>query len=449
MFAKRPILSSALVAGTAIGGAYLYADYQDLWDDKSIERRDENAVDVQRPEIGEAQPTVLPNSEQATAHGAGEAPAQGTTPDTEVQTFPLPPTGPIEEQDLPPLPNPSKEASTPLASRPSRETPILTNPSSDMASRPHPASREGNRQAKRPSPAVMPDYSDQNPKPPPSLPQTLWERASSWVESSWQRVRQEARDFFDPPPPVEPILQRNQPAGAACVRKTPLPGLFAGMDGAQTGADERFALYRKCVKVAKGYDKYFTDDFLAKTEAVAGHVGAKPAHLLAVMAAETGGSLSPKERNDIGATGIIQFTKTTAKGLGTSTQELAGMINTQQLDYVQKYLEQRRAHGVPPKLGGPVKGPVPLDSIPRLYGAVWYGTPLDNEDTVLHRWPERPYLLNWNMDVDPRTGKLEGATVNPGTRHGVKGYINGNDLVWFIKKNGTRANQAGCTHFLD
>ena len=227
MFAKRPILSSALVAGTAIGGAYLYADYQDLWDDKSIERRDENAVDVQRPEIGEAQPTVLPNSEQATAHGAGEAPAQGTTPDTEVQTFPLPPTGPIEEQDLPPLPNPSKEASTPLASRPSRETPILTNPSSDMASRPHPASREGNRQAKRPSPAVMPDYSDQNPKPPPSLPQTLWERASSWAESSWQRVRQEARDFFDPPPPVEPILQRNQPAGAACVRKTPLPNLFA------------------------------------------------------------------------------------------------------------------------------------------------------------------------------------------------------------------------------
>jgi len=58
---------------------------------------------------------------------------------------------------------------------------------------------------------------------------------------------------------------------------------------------------------------------------MAGRLGAKPEHLLAVMSFETGGSFSPSETNFIGATGLIQFIPDTARGLGTSTAQLARM----------------------------------------------------------------------------------------------------------------------------
>lgn len=40
------------------------------------------------------------------------------------------------------------------------------------------------------------------------------------------------------------------------------------------------------------------------------------------------------------AVGLIQFMPATARGLGTSTEELAGMSRTEQLVYVERYLEQ-------------------------------------------------------------------------------------------------------------
>ena len=58
------------------------------------------------------------------------------------------------------------------------------------------------------------------------------------------------------------------------------------------------------------------------------------------MSFETGGEFSPatKNRMQSGATGLIQFTDKTAKGLGTTTEALAKMTPEQQLDYVEKYL---------------------------------------------------------------------------------------------------------------
>lgn len=61
--------------------------------------------------------------------------------------------------------------------------------------------------------------------------------------------------------------------------------------------------------------------------------------LMACMAWETGERFSSSIRNmaGSGATGLIQFMPATARGLGTTTDELAKMDEIQQLDYVYRY----------------------------------------------------------------------------------------------------------------
>jgi len=63
--------------------------------------------------------------------------------------------------------------------------------------------------------------------------------------------------------------------------------------------------------------------------------------LMACMAFESGGTFSPHVKNmaGSGATGLIQFMPATAQSLGTTTDELAKMSATQQLDYVQRYFK--------------------------------------------------------------------------------------------------------------
>jgi hypothetical protein len=63
--------------------------------------------------------------------------------------------------------------------------------------------------------------------------------------------------------------------------------------------------------------------------------------LLAMMDFETGGTFDPATKNmaGSGATGLIQFMPDTAKSLGTSTEELSQMSRSEQLSYVDKYLE--------------------------------------------------------------------------------------------------------------
>lgn len=63
--------------------------------------------------------------------------------------------------------------------------------------------------------------------------------------------------------------------------------------------------------------------------------------LMSCMAFESGETFSPSVKNAAGsgATGLIQFMPATAKGLGTTTTELAAMSAVQQLDYVYKYFK--------------------------------------------------------------------------------------------------------------
>lgn len=63
--------------------------------------------------------------------------------------------------------------------------------------------------------------------------------------------------------------------------------------------------------------------------------------LMAAMAFESGETFSPSIRNAAGsgATGLIQFMPSTAKGLGTTTTELAKMTAVDQLFYVEQYFK--------------------------------------------------------------------------------------------------------------
>ena len=70
--------------------------------------------------------------------------------------------------------------------------------------------------------------------------------------------------------------------------------------------------------------------------------------ILAMMDFETGGTFDPAQKNlgpdgtpetGSGATGLIQFTPDTAKGLGTSTDDLSQMSRSEQLEYVDKHFE--------------------------------------------------------------------------------------------------------------
>lgn len=69
--------------------------------------------------------------------------------------------------------------------------------------------------------------------------------------------------------------------------------------------------------------------------------------LYGVMSFESAGSFDPAKRNmqGSGATGLIQFMPETARGLGTSTNQLAGMSRTQQLKYVDKYFANKGIEG--------------------------------------------------------------------------------------------------------
>ena len=69
-------------------------------------------------------------------------------------------------------------------------------------------------------------------------------------------------------------------------------------------------------------------------------------YLYAVMGFETGGTFSPSIQNPKSkATGLIQFTSSTAKGLGTTTDKLAKMTRAEQLEYVDKHFSNKNITG--------------------------------------------------------------------------------------------------------
>lgn len=72
---------------------------------------------------------------------------------------------------------------------------------------------------------------------------------------------------------------------------------------------------------------------------IADTLGLNPDHLMACMAWESGESFRSDIKNAAGsgATGLIQFMPSTAKGMGTTTAILAAMSAEDQLNFVYRY----------------------------------------------------------------------------------------------------------------
>jgi hypothetical protein len=113
------------------------------------------------------------------------------------------------------------------------------------------------------------------------------------------------------------------------------------------------SLYAPCsphfdFEPVKVYDPYkvtlFTDkmsnDFINKVESVCRELEIPSDWLVGVMWHES--RLNSKIVNRIGATGLIQFLPSTAKGLNTTTKKLLEMSDTAQLNYVGKFYKNMK-----------------------------------------------------------------------------------------------------------
>mgnify|MGYP001168679379 CR=1 FL=1 len=136
-----------------------------------------------------------------------------------------------------------------------------------------------------------------------------------------------------------------------------------------------------------------SQEFRNKVREIGGRLRINPNWLMAVMAFETNYSFSPSIPNAAGsgAIGLIQFMPGTARGLGTSTQQLAGMTAVQQLDYVERFYQPYANK---------------IRSLYDAYVAVFYPAALDKpDDFVIFTRPSVGYTQNASLDLD-RDGKI-------------------------------------------
>jgi hypothetical protein len=159
-----------------------------------------------------------------------------------------------------------------------------------------------------------------------------------------------------------------------------------GTTGAGGGGDDSGSgLSGSGTQIAWG--KKVSADFKTKVIAICSGLGCDPSQLMAAMAFETGNTFSPTEQNRLsGATGLIQFMPSTARGLGTSIQALLQMTAIEQLDYVQKYM-------------APFKGR--MHSLSDVYMTILYPVAVGKPDSqVLFAAPSRAYQQNRGLDVN-------------------------------------------------
>ena len=162
----------------------------------------------------------------------------------------------------------------------------------------------------------------------------------------------------------------------------------------ETNAANRNSFDYNSIQGVSG-NRFVTAEFIRGVEAMAGRLGTRPEYILAVMSFETGGSFNPAIRNGIGATGLIQFLPSTARGLGTTTDALARMSSVEQLRFVEKYFDQTNFRG---RLG----------SLEGLYTAVLSGSARSNPNDVLFRRGTRAYEqnpLDWNRNGEITAGE--------------------------------------------
>jgi hypothetical protein len=102
-------------------------------------------------------------------------------------------------------------------------------------------------------------------------------------------------------------------------------------------------------------------------------------------------NMNPAQRNLAGgsATGLIQFLSSTAKILGTTTNYLASLTRTQQMDWVEKYFKNTKISKVP--------NPTLSDVYMCILGPAYCGQP---ESTPVYTKPSDNYYGNSGLDTD-------------------------------------------------
>lgn len=83
--------------------------------------------------------------------------------------------------------------------------------------------------------------------------------------------------------------------------------------------------------------------FVTKVIDISNKLGVDPNWLMAIMDLETGGKFTASVTNSLGYTGLIQFSESSAKSVGTTTAKLRAMTAVAQLDYVYKYFLPHKA----------------------------------------------------------------------------------------------------------
>lgn len=128
-----------------------------------------------------------------------------------------------------------------------------------------------------------------------------------------------------------------------------------------------------------------SQEFRVRVREIAGNLNIDASWLMAVMGFETGYSFSPSIKNPgSSATGLIQFTAATARGLGTSTVQLARMTDVQQLTWVEKYFQQYKGR---------------INNLGDCYMAVFWPAGIGKPDTyVIATSPSSVYNANSGLD---------------------------------------------------
>lgn len=139
-------------------------------------------------------------------------------------------------------------------------------------------------------------------------------------------------------------------------------------------------------------------EFIGAVNTLASDFNIAPDDIYRAIEFETAGSWSPSIRNPNGsATGLIQFLESTARGLGTSTAELASMTRGQQMEYVRRYLE-------------PYKGRI--KNFGDLYMAIHWPAGIGKDETyVMYRSGTAAYDSNRNLDTNGDGTVTRGETI--------------------------------------
>jgi hypothetical protein len=171
-------------------------------------------------------------------------------------------------------------------------------------------------------------------------------------------------------------------------------GAFVNARRMAAGIEKPFAkmsplLFKYCKAVA--WSAKQSPEFISRVQWIVGALGMAPTgvdDMMACIAWESGETFSAGVVNKAGsgATGLIQFMPSTAKGMGTTVETLAKLSDVAQLDYVYKYFL-------------PYKGK--LKNLGDLYMSILWPNGVGKDDSyVLWTAEGRPTTFRQNAGLD-------------------------------------------------